>query len=194
MIALLALVSTALAGVGVSAGVSHITNDPFQRVVGLEGSAIASPGALFDVELRVALHPLTGTLARTPLANHLVEELQIAPDLSLPRLRAELSGAFMPLHMEQGRWSARGGLFAGAGVIRTVDDLEFFQAEDDPEYVATEIELHPTWLFGLTVEALRGPVGVRVRSQQVRYTETIGSEVQEEKHPTLVAVDLIVRI
>lgn len=192
---MIALLSVALgAQVGVAVGLSHVTNDPFQRVVGVEGSAFWSPSPLFDVELRAALHPLRGEPSYSPLASQLIEEVQVAPDLSVPRLRVEAAGAFMPLRLDQGLWSARGGLFVGAGLVSTRDDLEVLSAMGDDAFEGTQNEVHPTGLYGLDVEAMRGPLGCRVRTQRLFYVETVGGDTLESKRPTLVAVDLLLRL
>ena len=178
---------------GAAAGLSLVTNDPFQRVAGLEVSTFLAPTERLAVEARVAAHPLVGEMGWKPLTSHLVGDLQISPDISQPLFRAELTAAFLPLQVQQGMWNARLGAFAGGGLIYTRDDLETLQAEGDPGYEAAQNELHPTYVLGLSVDAVRNSVGVRVRGQRVSYVENIGSDVQHKKQPHMVAVELIVR-
>ena len=191
MIALLSM-AWGLEG-GAAAGLSLVTNDPFQRVAGLEVSTFLAPTERFAVEGRIAAHPLVGKPGWRPLTHQLVEVVHVSPDISQPLFRGELTASFVPLQVLQGVWNARLGAFAGGGVISTRDDLEAIQAQGSAGYEAAQNELHPTYVLGLSVDAVRKSVGVRVRGQRVHYVENIGPDVREKKQPHMVAVELIVR-
>jgi hypothetical protein len=179
-------------GPGVALGVSHTANDPFQRVVGGELTAMWAFSPLFSVEGRLAWHPHRVT-GMNGLARQLTSSLHITPDLSYPVGRAEVAGAFTPLRSSYGGWNGAGGVYVGAGVIQTRDDLGAIQMEDEATAMATEVEVHPTGLYGLTFEAMYGHVGFRVRTERLFYVETINSVVLESKRPRNIALEGVVR-
>lgn len=177
---------------GVAAGISHTANDPFQRVLGAELTAMWAFSPLFSVEGRLAFHPRLVT-GMNGLAQQLTNNLQISPDLSYPVARAEVAGVFTPLRSSYGGWAGSGGFYVGAGVIQTHDDLEAIGIEGDATAIATELEVHPTGLYGLIFEAMYGHVGFRVRTERLFYVETIDSVVLESKRPRNIAFEGVVR-
>jgi hypothetical protein len=81
-----------------------------------------------------------------------------------------------PISGEIGRMPLRVGFLAGPAVVRTRDDLAALDREDDPESIATEIQLHPALRYGAALRLNSGrPVGVQLQVDHLRWIEVLES-------------------
>jgi hypothetical protein len=178
-------------GLGASLGADWVVSDPFVRRRGLHFGLEYAPRPFFSAGFLVAGYPNFGQADWKPLTTQLVEENRVSPDLSRITARADLVARFTPLWREGEHISTNAGLHVGFGAVRTVDDLEAMQAEDDPVAQSTQIELHPTLLYGLSAEMRTDyVVGFRVRAEHVVYVETVNGTTLERKNNRFFGVEL----
>ncbi len=192
---LCALSSDALAyepvGIGLHAGADWVVNDPFIKRRGLHVGLEYAPVPVFSAGILLAGYPDLGQADWKPLTTQLVEENQVSPDLSRVMARGELVARFTPIRREGEHIATNVGLHVGFGAVRTKDDLTAMQAENDPVALSTQIELHPTLLYGLTAE-LRTDyvVGLRVRAEHLLYVETVNGTTLERKNNRFFGLEL----
>jgi hypothetical protein len=174
-----------------SIGVEAVVNDPFVARRGLRFGAAFEPWWWASVEASAAQYPSLGEGDWTELTHRLVEQYQVAPDISRIMSVGRASVTLWPLSRTDDRVTTRLGAAIGAAAVRTVDDKELLQRLDDD--FASDDEVHPAWTIGLLAEAYRGAIGFRVRFERMAYRETILDDTLEDKRPTWVGVDLVIR-
>ena len=186
MIASSALMLLCLAGarasMETSAGFEIATGNPYLRSRGLALGADYRPRRM----LRLGIFAVRYIYTReepgwTPLTEQLVAENHVSPDLTRMVWRARAVVGFDPFRTGIGSLDARTGLHVGFGAAKTRDDLEALQQQDDPDAQATETQLQPTMVYGLSSslggERLRG----RLVVERVRFTETVSSTTVENQ-------------
>lgn len=165
-------------------------NDPFIERRGVQGGFELGPLPELTAGARLGLYPSFNQQDWKPLTKQLVEELHVSPDISRIVARAELYGRAAPLRVERGDWTSDAGLVVGGGLVRTVDDLEALQAEDDPVALSTQVELHPTLVLGLSAGLWWQFVGLRLDATRLHYTETVYGSTLENKRPVFLDLQI----
>ncbi|HJN74354.1 MAG TPA: hypothetical protein QGF58_10525 [Myxococcota bacterium] len=173
-------------------GYDHVVNDPFLRRRGLHVGAGFAPGELVSFELSGGFYPDLGVLDWTPLTKQLVDEVHVSPDISKVIARGDLGVRIDPLSRRWKFIEARSGAHAGVGMVYTRDDLEALQAQNDPVALSTETQVHPAATVGLHAELKTDyVVGLRVKSESVRYIETVNGTTLESKALRFVGMEVV---
>ena len=177
----------------VFAGLETTVNDPLlvRRGAHLGGAVRPLPWA--GVVATVGAYPSLGTTDWTPLTRVLVEQNQIVPDLSRLVSQGAVFAELTPIRTRSEPVSAALHLGLGAGYAYTVDDLEMVQLEGSPIAERHERELHPTVAWSVSADALRGPVGLRLRYSETRYTENVAGD-EQRRWPIWLGVDVVVSL
>ncbi len=187
------LVSSALGGqVGLSGGAELVANDPFLRTIGDHWSLEYAPRPHVRFGASLSHYPDLGELGWKPLTEQLVNEAHVSPDLSRMRTQVQLVTRIMPFINAVGKLEAQTGFHAGMGLVRTIDDLEALQQQGDPYAMATEKQLHPSTVFGLSSELGGDVVRGRVRIEWLSYVEVVSSTTLEMKNALLLAGEVTV--
>ncbi|MFH1466180.1 MAG: hypothetical protein ABIO70_17475 [Pseudomonadota bacterium] len=193
-LALLWVGASSAASVLLTVGPEAVTNDPFLHRYGLSTGVELEPTPLVRVGLSGAFYPDRHDRDWKPLTTQLVENNHISPDLSPMLGRAQGVIRVLPLRMGLGKLTCTTGFGAGAGVVYTSDDLEALQQEEDLYAQATENQLHPALLYGLSSEIGGTWVRGRVRIERFTYIETVFSTTLEHKANLFAALDLVIRL
>jgi hypothetical protein len=166
---------------GFATGHGVVVNDPFVVRQGPTMRLLFLPKPWLVASLNSGFTPLISDSDKTRLADHLIYEHQLAPDLSRIHMRHDLTVALMPKAGRLGGWQAHVGPYAGLGVVHTYDDLELLQVAGVPEFEATREEFHATTIYGLGAELRRDVFGLGVRLERQNYTEVVGTTTLETK-------------
>jgi len=113
-----------------------------------------------------------------------VEDYEVAPDLS--RIRADGRAVLwvQAAHAGVGATRSTLDLYAGGGLVYTVDDTTHFQATD-PDEVR---ELHAASIVGFAVTGWRDGHALRVRLEGMLYEET-NSGTDRDKSVVLIGLE-----
>lgn len=166
---------------GFATGHGVVVNDPFVVRQGPTMRFLFLPRPWLVASINSGFTPLISENDRTWLADALIYEHQIAPDISRIHMWHDLTIAFTPRAGRLGSWHAHVGPFAGVGVVHTYDDVELIQGTGNPEYEATREEFHATTIYGLGAELRREVFGLGVRLERQNYTEVVGTTTLETK-------------
>lgn len=154
---------------------SSVLNDPVLIRRGLGLGAEYSLTDAFGVQASLSWFPVTEWNHLQPVTESLINDLMVSPDMSLMTARGAAQMSWWPLRITQDQSMSRFGIQSGVGLVHTRDDLEGMQvAPEDPVYAETANQLHPTLQLGLSGEAYRGSVGVRLSLEGMLYREQIG--------------------
>ena len=154
---------------------SSVLNDPVLIRRGLGLGAEYSLTDAFGVQASLSWFPVTEWNHLQPMTEFLINDLMVSPDMSLMTARGAAQMSWWPLRITQDQSMSRFGIQSGVGLVHTRDDLEGMQvAPEDPVYAETANQIHPTLQLGLSAEAYRGPVGVRLSLEGMLYREQIG--------------------
>ena len=84
----------------------------------------------------------------------------------------------------------------GFGVTQTTDDLKALQAEEDQQAMQTQVQLHSTlnWGLSLTIEdtSNKFPIAIGFSLDQMQYVETISSTTLEMKNNQIFLMSFII--
>ncbi len=180
--ALLLCLAGADAAMESSAGFEIATGNPYLRSRGLALGSDYRPRAMLRLGISATRYIYAGQEPGwTPLTEQLVEKNHVSPDLTRMLWRARAVVGFDPVRTGIGSLTANTGLHAGFGVTRTRDDLEALQQQGDPDAQATQTQLQPTMVYGLSSslggERLRGRLAV----ERIRFTDTVSSTTVENQ-------------
>ena len=172
---------------------SSVLNDPLlvRRGLGLGGEYSFTDA--FGLQGSLALYPITEWNHLQPITEHLINQQNLSPDLSLMTARSAVQVAWWPLRSTQEQRMSRLGIQSGVGVVYTRDDLEAMQvATEDPVYSETANQIHPTLQLGLSGEAYFGPVGVHLSCERMIYSEQVADLSPRRVRYTLLTLGLVV--
>lgn len=185
---MIALIASALAlDVGVSAGFDRGA-DPMVVRVGPRVGVDVRVAPWFEAGAAFAYYPIRGQGGEsdpdwTGLAKQLLLQNNVSPSISkMDRQVHAVARLHAPANLGGG-WTTRAGVHAGVALVHTIDDLVALQACDnsgcDPAAAASQVEDHVGWVAGLHGDVGTERFAVRLRVEQVRYTETIAGVPQE---------------
>ena len=163
-------------------GVEQSVNDPFsvQRGARLGLGWRARPW--LEARAEASWLPHLGEAGHSLLAQQLSSELQIYPDISVLRSRVQLCADAVAWRSGQEAVTGEVALRAGLGVVRTYDDPEAFLAgPDDPLFVSSQDEWHPTPVLGLVGHVSWESWRLSTWVERTSYTEVVLSAVYEDK-------------
>ena len=123
----------------------------------------------------------------------LEENNDVFGTISRMRWRTDLAAHWSPFAVETDRLDGHLGLRTGFGLLRTHDDLAMLQQEGDPYAEASELELHPTMLWGLFVELGGERVRGRVGLERVDWVETLSSTTLEMHRNLMLSGEVVLR-
>ena len=189
-LALLSGTAAARPQFGLSLGFESTLNDPFVVRTGPRLGASLALSPIIEAGGSFAYYPVLGTGGCadpqwTTLACHLLEKVSVSPDISKMIVAADIELRILPFQAQLGDWRTSVGLAAGPGLVTTEDDLVAQQAEDDPDAIAAQNELHPTVVGGILGEVRHRHFGPRIRLSSLAYIETIGGDTLEMKNNLL---------
>ncbi len=167
--------------------VAFVTNDPFlnRYIVGAGLGYHATE--IFEIEANLGFSPDLGEADWKPLTKQLVDNNHVSPDLSPLTYFGNATFAFSPIYgkVAVGPKIVNFDIFGafGMGVVRTADDLEALQQQDDPYALATQFQLHPTTNFGGGLRIIFGEsIALRIEGRSLVYIETVSSTTLEMKN------------
>ncbi len=172
-------------------GLELVANDPFVKRRGVTVSVEVRPKPWFAISAMGGGYPNLGSADYSPLAKEIIFENQVAPDISRIVSRERLAAHWFPVNTELGALHTNVGLFVGGGAMQTRDDLVVLQVENDPAYFDAERQSHPSFSWGVTAEARKNRVGLRVRFEEARYQEVV-KKAREKKVPVWFGADLVI--
>ncbi|MFT6145310.1 MAG: hypothetical protein ACJAZO_001340 [Myxococcota bacterium] len=170
------------ADIGVWSGLAH-SNTPMAPALGLTG-ALRWKGS---VSLRFRAGFLPGQKQ-----SGLVPPIRTALESSVHGL-ADVSVLFEPILVDVVGWNARIHVGVGMGVVRTIDDLESAQRQDDPYALLASRQWHPTasWTTGLSGPITRH-LAVSFDVSSVYYIEVFPFR-PEVQRPLITSVSFLLR-
>jgi len=171
-------------------GYAQVVNDPFYTSRGATARAEVRPLDWLGVGVDGGVYPYRGFDGWNALAKQLVSDHSVVPDVSPMKYTLGAVATVAPLRGTLGTWSSRVGLVAGVGAVRTDDDLEALQAEGEPAFEETELQFHPYGQLGLFGEVRHDVIGGRLRLERMMYTEVVGSELEEQKNPVWLSLEV----
>jgi len=174
---------------GFATGYGVVVNDPFVVRQGPTMRFLVAPKPWLVASVNSGFTPLISENDRTDLADAIIADHQIAPDLSRIHMWHDATLAFTPKAGTLGGWQAHLGPFVGVGVVHTYDDLELLQVAGDEAFEATREEFHATTIWGLGAELRRDVVGIGLRLERQNYTEVVGTTTLETKKTGWVMVE-----
>lgn len=194
LVALIAMPNLALAGtLTLAVGPQVCVNDPLLVERGLGGTLELPIGTGLHLALGGAGYLDGGRGDWSPLQAQLDHDNHVSGSISRMRWRSDLAAHWSPFTVETERLEGHIGLRTGFGLLRTQDNLALMQQEGDPYAEATELELHPTMLWGLFMELgsdrLRGRVGL----ERMVWVETISSTTLEMHRNLMLSGEVVVR-
>ncbi len=106
---------------------------------------------------------------------------------------ADVSLLFEPILVDVVGWNARIHLGVGAGVVRTIDDLDSVQRQDDPYALLASRQWHPTasWTVGLSGPITRH-LAVSFDVLSLYYVEVFPLQTQVQR-PLVTSLSLLFR-
>lgn len=171
------------------AGLEVTVNDPFLVRRGLRAGVAARPVPWGGATLSAAAYPDLGALDYTATTRVMIAENEVAPDLSRIVGQYTLLGELTPIRTDSAPIAGALRFGVGAALVDTVDDLEVLPSAMDTD-PRDERQLHLGFAWSMAADALRGPVGLRLRCAQTWYVEqVIGSN--EQKRPLWLGADVI---
>jgi hypothetical protein len=192
--ALLAMPHAAVAGtLTLAVGPQVCVNDPILLEKGLGGTVELPLGTGLHLALSGAGYLNGGEADWSPLQAQLDHDNHVAGSISRMRWRSDLAAHWSPFPIETDQLVGHLGLRTGFGLLRTQDDLALLQQEGDEYAEASELELHPTMLWGLFMELgsdrLRGRVGL----ERMVWVETVSSTTLEMHRNLMLSAEVVVR-
>ncbi len=175
-------------------GLEAMTSHPYVIEAGFRGSAEVELHPLFRIGGAVSFYPDLGETKLRPLGDHLVNGTHAVVAVAHRSWQAHGLLRFLPLTTRTERAVMRSGAHAGAGVIRTEDDLGLLQLADDPSAQATQVQLHPTLVLGVGTEVDVGVITLRGRAEMIAYTETFASTQTQNRPELFVGADVLFRM
>jgi hypothetical protein len=176
-----------------SASVEQEVADPFIARRGGRVGAEALMMGWVGGGVAVGGYPDLGEGDYTLLTESLAEE-GILPSASRLLAQGAAYALVEPVRGRFGKLESSLGLVAGVSAVYTVDDLEAIGEVGEPEYMATEREVHPAALLGLRGEIAGESIGVRARVERLAYSESFGSETMQRRTGVWVGLDLVVHL
>jgi len=186
------LLASAQIQVATLAGIELVANDPFVSRRGPTLAVEIRPVPYLGFSVMGGVYPNFGQLDWTPLMTEILEENQIAPDISRIMSRQRAAAHWFPVNTELGELVSSVGLFVGGGLMHTRDDLEVLHEEETRRFVDSEKQAHGSFSWGLTAEVRRKSIGMRVRFEESRYQELVGRNKTEKKVPVWFGADLVI--
>jgi hypothetical protein len=172
-----------------SAGLEITVNDPFLVRRGARLGDAVRPLPWVGATLAAGLYPNLQERDYTETTRGLVEQNQVMPDLSRIVGQYTLLAEITPVRTRSAPIGGALRLGVGAALLQTVDDYAILQRED--EHRPDERQLHPGFAWSLAADALRGPLGLRLRCSQTWYREQVVG-VRERRNPLFVGADVVV--
>lgn len=170
------------------------TSEPFLLRRGVQLGLEFAPAPEFALWGTVQVFPNLGEADYKQVTLQLIQEANVAPDLSRMTGGTNLGFAYYPLHAQRGQVSSRVGFHAGFGVVHTVDDLEALQVSpSDPIYANTAVEWHGACSRGLTSDVYLDIVGLHLAMDRLRTIETVGGTSLELKDYRVFSIGISVR-
>ncbi|MFZ5477145.1 MAG: outer membrane beta-barrel domain-containing protein [Myxococcota bacterium] len=173
-----------------------VANDPFlnRLIVGLVADYHITE--IFAAELQFGYAPILGKGGcEDPdwkqLSCQLLEENSVSPDISKLTANGSLGLSFSPIYGKAavGRRIIAFDIYGhfGLGATATQDDLVALQAENDPDAIATQNQVHPVTVIssGARVAFSEG-LAVRLEGKSMSYIETVNSTTLEMKNNFIV--------
>ena len=173
-----------------SAGAEVSINDPFTNTVGVRLGLETPVRPWLTLGLTGSTYPDLGESAHTNLLSRLLEEYKVSPNISDLRWRGTVEAHFVPLEVASGGWTRRLAAHIGLGAIHTIDDDSMLF--DNPDFLLTQVQIHPMTLMGLSGEIYRDRLGLRLRIERTSYSEDTMMDTQSRNHGW-VGVEMTVR-
>ncbi len=168
--------------------VGFVTNDPFIKRYLLGASVSYHLTEVFAIEGVGIWSPDFGDQDRKIITDQLINENKVSPDISKIEGFGNFNFVFSPIYGKiavSDRKIINFDVFGsfGTGVVKTNDDLEALNAEDDEAALATEHQTHVTTNFGGGFRVIFSKnFAARLEGRSMVYVETIGSETLEMKN------------
>jgi outer membrane beta-barrel protein len=172
----------------VTPNLAFVTNDPFLNRYILGSGFSYHFTEIFAMELNVGFSPDLGEADWKPLTKQLVENNHVSPDLSPLTYFGNATFSFSPIYGKvavSGKKIIRFDIFGafGMGAVRTADDLEALQQQEDPHAISTQYQIQPTTNFGGGARIiLNDSMALRIEGRSLVYIETISATTLEMKN------------
>lgn len=168
--------------------VGLVTNDPFVRRIIFGGGIGYHFTEVFGVELQGGFSPDLNRGDWKPVTTQLVDENQVAPEISRMVGHAIANLHFSPLY---GKVATVGNTainfdiygMAGTGIVYTVDDLDVVQLVGEPLAEATARQIHPAISLGAGLRiAFNRTFALRFEGRNISYVEALDGSRLELKN------------
>lgn len=180
-------------------GVGGVHNDPFLKRNIFSAGIQVRPQVRFRDQPTVAFGAdvwFSPDLAQSDwksLTKRLVDDLNIAPDISKINYAVRANAVIYPGKHTNGSIETKVGIGTSFGFVRTTDDLEALDAEmNEDRAVVTQHQIHPCSGLMLVGELWRDNVGLRLRWDNVTFIEGVNATTLEYKGNSALLVDLMV--
>jgi len=173
---LLFLTTAMAASFGVGPSYQQTINDPFVVARGVGATLAVQPlsrAPWLGLSLSGYLDPDLGHASWSELTRKLVDDMQVAPDLSPIRQHGELRLELTPFRQDLGAWKASAGGQVGLGLFHTEDDLELIGVTPSEAPAGTVSEWHPAPVYGLQAGIQRGSWQGRLLLERAPYEEHV---------------------
>jgi hypothetical protein len=164
-----------------TAGLEFAANEPYVTRRGAHVGAELRMNDWFGLSALAGAYPNMGKLDQTRAYKNLVQ-IGLRPIESRVVGRERLAAHLYALRAKVDTFSAAMGVFAGAGLVQTVDGVP------NPHHKQS----HIAFAWGLTAEMVHQHVGVRLRAEETRYQENVGSRADSES-PLWLGAELVIR-
>ena len=196
------LSTTAFAGdLSASGGVGGVVNDPFLKRNLLSAGIQYRPESQASDRSQVAFgadlsfSPDLGEQDYKDLTTVLIDDLNIAPDISRINYAVRFHGMIFPGHYTSGDIETTVGFGASVGAVRTSDSLQALDVDTGNERaVVTQNQIHPCSGTVMMGEIWKGDKGLRLRMDQILYVEVVNATTLEMKNNLAVQIEAMVKL
>ena len=175
-----------------------VTNDPFIKRY-IAGASVRQPifqGVALNFSLNFS--PDLNEADWKPLTEQLVTKNSVSPDISKIGTFGSVTFDYPLFTLQDSNLLVQTYVKGGFGATQTKDDLKALQAEEDPNAIVTQVQVHATlnWGLSMTIEDLSNtvPVAVGFSLNNMQYVETISSTSLEMKNNRIVLMSFIIPI
>lgn len=175
--------------------IGFVTNDPFANRYIVGGAVGYHITEVLGFEVAGGFSPDLGTADWKPIVAQLREFNNVSPEISKLLFYVNANFQFSPIY---GKLAVgRGGIINfdifgtfGTGIANTIDDAEAFEAdENDREFIATQVQTHPTLNYGGGVRVILSEgFAFRFEGRGISYIEVLeGTNLEMKNSFTVLA-------